>query len=255
MSCPGSPTMNRPQMLHDGGVGARTPATTAGLVRRGGLVTLALAVVLLAVVGLSACSAASPRSTTAPGTATAAASPKTPSAATTTPTSAGTTPGTSPASGMPGNGGLGAKVVPAPSGFTLSEMPDVHNGPMTAADFNRYFGIAASDHFVRGYHVTYDGSDGSTTIEVALFEFATPAGAAAFKADFVSVSGGLIKSKADPVIPAADDFDASSADLGIYTRGVIATKGNRAFVITGTTNSADPVPVVQTMARQQYAAL
>jgi hypothetical protein len=45
-------------MLHDGGVGARTPATTAGLVRRGGLVALALAVVLLAVVGLSACSAA-----------------------------------------------------------------------------------------------------------------------------------------------------------------------------------------------------
>ena len=192
MSCPGSPTMNRPQMLHDGGVGARTPATTAGLVRRGGLVALALAVVLLAVVVLSACSAASPRITTAPG---------------------------------------------------------------TAADFNRYFGDAASDHFVRGYHVIYGSNDGSTTIEVAVFEFATPAGAAAFKADSVSVSGGLIKSKADPVIPAADDFDSSSADLGIYTRGVIATKGNRAFVITGTTNSADPVPVVQTMARQQYAAL
>ena len=255
MSCPGSPTMNRPQMLHDGGVGARTPATTAGLVRRGGLVALALAVVLLAVVGLSACSAASPRSTTAPGTATAAASPKTPSAATTTPPSAGTTPGTSPASGTPSNGGLGAKVVPAPSGFTLSEMPDARNGPISAADFDRSWGDPASDHFVRGYHVTYDGSDGNTTIEVAVFEFATPAGAAAFKADFVSVSGGLIKSKADPVIPAADDFDSSSADLGIYTRGVIATKGNRAFVITGTTNSADPVPVVQTMARQQYAAL
>src|SRR6266446_3007801 len=41
-------TMNRPQMLHDGGAGARTPAATAGLVRRGGLVALALAVVLLA---------------------------------------------------------------------------------------------------------------------------------------------------------------------------------------------------------------
>jgi hypothetical protein len=77
-------------MLHDGGAGARTPAATAGLVRRGGLVALALAVVLLAVVGLSACSAASPRSTTAPGTATAAASPKTPSAATTTPPSPST---------------------------------------------------------------------------------------------------------------------------------------------------------------------
>jgi hypothetical protein len=240
-------------MLHDGGAGARTPATTAGLVRRGDLVALALAVVLLAVVGLSACSAASPRSTTAPGTATAAASPKTPSAATTTPPSAGTTPGTSPASGTPGNGGLGAKVVPAPSGFTLSEMPDARNGPISAADFDQSWGDPASDHFVRGYHVTYDGSDGSTTIDVAVFEFATPAGAAAFKADFAS--DGLIKSKADPVIPAADDIDSSAADLGIYTRGVIATKGNRAFVITGTTNSTDPVPVVQTMARQQYAAL
>ena len=154
---------------------------------------------------------------------------------------------------MPGIGGLGAKVVPAPSGFTLSKMPDVHNGPLSAADFDRSWGDPAGDHFVRGYHVTYDGSDGSTTIEVALFEFATPAGAAAFKADFVS--GGLVKSKADPVIPAADDFDLSPADLGIYDRGVIATKGNRAFVIEGTTNSADPVPVVQTMARQQYAAL
>ena len=245
--------MNRPQMLHDGGAGARTPATTAGLLRRGGLVALALAVVLLAVVGLSACSAASPGSTTAPGTATAAASPKTPSAATTAPPSAGTTPGSSPASGTPGTGGLGAKVVPAPSGFTLSEMPDVHNGPLSAAEFDRSWGDPAGDHFVRGYHVTHDSSDGSTTIEVALFEFATPAGAAAFKADFVS--GELIKSKADPVIPAADDFDASPGDLGIYNRGVIATKGNRAFVITGTTNSADPVPVVQTMARQQYAAL
>jgi len=245
--------MNRPQMLHDGGAGARTPAATAGLVRRGGLVALALAVVPLAVVGLSACSAASPRNTTAPGTTTAAASPKTPSSATTTPPSAGTTPGSSPASGMPANGGLGAKVVPAPSGFTLSEMPDVHNGPMSAADFNRYWGDAASNHFVRGYHVTYDSSDGSTSIEVAVFEFATPADAATLKADYLS--GGLVKSKADPVIPAADDFDSSPGGLGIYTHGVIATKGNRAFVIEGTTNSADPVPVVQTMARQQYAAL
>src|SRR4029077_12802119 len=100
----------------------------------------------------------------------------------------------SPVSGMPGNGGLGAKGVPAPSWVTLSEMSDMHTGPMTAADFNRYFGDAASDHFVRGYQVNYDSNDGSTTIEVAVFEFATPAGAAAFKADFASASGGLIKS-------------------------------------------------------------
>jgi hypothetical protein len=188
-----------------------------------------------------------------PAAASTAGNSTPPSASQPANTSADTTPGSSPASGMPGTGGLGAKVVPAPSGFTLSEMPDVHNGPLSAAEFDRSWGDPAGDHFVRGYHVTYDSSDGSTTIEVAVFEFATPAGAAAFKADFVS--GELIKSKADPVIPAADDFDASPGDMGIYNRGVIATKGNRAFVITGTTNSADPVPAVQTMARQQYAAL
>jgi hypothetical protein len=36
---------------------------------------------------------------------------------------------------------------------------------------------------------------------------------------------------------------------------VIATKDNRAFVIEDTNASAAPVPLVETMARQQYAAL
>ena len=124
---------------------------------------------------------------------------------------------------------------------------------MSAADFNQYWGDPASLHFVRGYDVTYDSNDASDSIEVTLFQFATPADAAAFKASYEP--GVPVKSKADSVIPGADDYDSTTADLGIYTRGVIATKGNRAFVITGTTNSADPVPVVQTMARQQYAAL
>jgi hypothetical protein len=36
---------------------------------------------------------------------------------------------------------------------------------------------------------------------------------------------------------------------------VIATKGNRAFVIEDITFSAAPAPLVKTMARRQYAAL
>jgi hypothetical protein len=36
---------------------------------------------------------------------------------------------------------------------------------------------------------------------------------------------------------------------------VIATKGNRAFVIEDITFSAAPAPLVEMMARQQYAAL
>jgi hypothetical protein len=36
---------------------------------------------------------------------------------------------------------------------------------------------------------------------------------------------------------------------------VIAIKGNLAFVIDDVTSSTAPVPLVETMARQQYAAL
>jgi uncharacterized RDD family membrane protein YckC/uncharacterized membrane protein YgcG len=191
-------------------------------------------------------------SRTVPGAAARAPSPPRSSATSTTPPSGSTTHGSSPVNGMPGNGGLGAKVVPAPAGFALSQSPPVPNGPMSAADFNQYWGDAASLHFVRGYDVAYDSNDGSVSIEVTLFQFATPADAAAFKADWVSVG---VKSKADPVIPGADDYDSTSPYQGFYDHGVIAAKGNLAFVIDDLTGSAAPVPLVETMARQQYAAL
>jgi RDD family len=58
---------------------------------------------------------------------------------------------------------------------------------------------AASLHFVRGYDVTYDSISNDDSIEVTLFQFATPADAAAFKTEFAS--GGGVTHKADPVIP------------------------------------------------------
>jgi uncharacterized RDD family membrane protein YckC len=190
----------------------------------------------------------------APGAAAAGTRPPSPAATrTTTPAAASTTPGSSPARGTPGSGGLGAKVVPAPAGFALFQSPDVHNGPMSAADFNQYWGDAASNHFVRGYDVTYDSNDTSDFIEVTLLQFATPADAAAFKAGYVPA--GPVKSKADAVIPGADGYDSTSPYHGMYDHGVIAAKGNLAFVIDGITSSAAPVPLVETMARQQYAAL
>jgi hypothetical protein len=127
---------------------------------------------------------------------------------------------------------------------------------MTAAGFNQYMGagnLAASLHFVRGYDVTYDSNTTSDSIEVTLFQFATPADAASFKADFTP--GGPITSKADPVIPGGDDYDSTAPSQGTYDHGVIATKGNLAFVIDGLTGSAASVPLVETMARQQYTAL
>jgi hypothetical protein len=51
------------------------------------------------------------------------------------------------------------------------------------------------------------------------------------------------------------DYDSTTVDQGSADHGVIAIKGNVAFVIDDTTSTTAPVPVVETMARQQYAAL
>ena len=164
--------------------------------------------------------------------------------------------GSGPVRRQPGDGGLSAKVFPAPPGFVLSQAAGALNGPLSAVDFNRYMGagnLAASLHFVRGYDITYDNNSSGDSIEVTLFQFATPADASIFKAGWVP--GEPVNSKTDPVIPGASDYDSKSPNQGTYDHGVIATKGNFAFVIDDATGSAAPVPLVEAMARQQYTAL
>jgi hypothetical protein len=160
-------------------------------------------------------------------------------------------------SGSSGTSGLGAKVVPAPSGFALSQGADASNGPISAADFNQNIGgggnPAATLHFDRGYEVTYDSTSNSDRIVVFVFQFATASDATLFKTGSLSAAPG--KPKADPLIPGADYFDARSPSGGMYDHGVIGSKGNFVFVIDDATGSAAPVPLVETMARQQYAAL
>ena len=161
-----------------------------------------------------------------------------------------------PVSGKSGHSGLGARVVPAPSGFALSQAAGVDNGPMSAADFNQAMGggnPAAGLHYVGGYDVTYDSTSNSDSLVVFLFQFATPADATAFKAG--SLSGAPGKPKADPLVPGAEYYDATSPSQGMYDHGVIASRGNFVFVIDDATASAAPVPLIETMARQQYGAL
>jgi hypothetical protein len=163
--------------------------------------------------------------------------------------------GSGPVSGNSLNSDLGAKVVPAPTGFVLSQDPGEHSGPMNAAGFNTYMGsgnLAASLHFVRGYDAFYDSPNGDI-LEVTLFQFATQTDATLFKAGWVP--GGPVNSKADPAIPGAEDFDSTTVDQDSADHGVIAIKGTVAFVIDDVTSSTAPVPLVETMARQQYAAL
>ena len=160
--------------------------------------------------------------------------------------------GSGPASGNSGSGGLSAKVVPAPPGFAPSQAAG-----MTAADFNQTVGgggnPAASLHFVRGYDVTDGSTSGSDRIVVFLFQFATPADATAFTAGSLSAAPG--KPEADPLVPGAEYYNATSPSQGMYDHGVIGSKGKFVFVIDDATGSAAPVPLVETMARQQYAAL
>ena len=138
-----------------------------------------------------------------------------------------TLPDSAPVSGQSGNSGLGAKIVPAPSGFTLAQAAGVHNGPLSAADFNQIIGggnPAAGLHFVRGYNVTYGSTSNNDSIVAFLFQFATPADATVFKADSLSVAPG--KPRADLFIPGAEDYDATSPSQGMYDHGVIGIKGN-----------------------------
>ena len=168
-----------------------------------------------------------------------------------------TMPASTPAGGQSGNGGLAAKIVPAPSGFALAQAADAQSGPVNASEFNQIVGgggnPAASLHFVRGYDVTYDSTSNGDRIVVFVFQFGDPSDATVFKASSVSVAPG--KPRADLLLPGAEDYDSSSPDQGMYDHGVIAIKGNSVFVIDDATRSTARVPPVETMARQQYASL
>jgi hypothetical protein len=161
----------------------------------------------------------------------------------------------SPVSGTSGSGGLGAKIVPAPPGFAQVSSSGTYSGPVNAADFNQITsaGTAASFHFVRGYGASYASATNNDIIVVFLFQFATRADATAFKASFLS--GAPATPKADLIIPGAVDYDATSPNQGMYSHAVIGTRGKVVFAIDAETGSTTPVPAVETMARQQYAAL
>ena len=159
-------------------------------------------------------------------------------------------------SGNSGSRGLEAKFIPAPPGFASSQAADVRD-----ADFNQMMkgggNLAASFAFVRGYEVSYHNASNSDSIAVFLLQFATAADAARFTADFLA-NPGTGEVNADSIVPGAEDYDSTSPDQGnqgLYDHIVVAAKGNLAFVIYKATGSASPVPLVQTMALQQYAAL
>jgi hypothetical protein len=164
--------------------------------------------------------------------------------------------GSGPVSGNSGSGGLETRFIPAPPGFAPSQAVDVRD-----ADFNHMLtgggNLAASLHFIRGYEASYHNASNSDGIAVFLLQFATASDATRFTVGFLANPGtGAVKP--DPFLPGAEDYDSTSPDQGnqgLYDHIVVAAKGNLALLIYDATGSATPVPVMETMALQQYAAL
>jgi hypothetical protein len=146
-------------------------------------------------------------------------------------------------------------IIPAPTGFSLSTRVAIHNGAVDAAAFNTMnhsATLATQLHFIGGYDVTYDSRTSDAVIDVFLGDFATSDDADMYKAGFSfgSQPGG---NEVDPVILGAYDYNSPKANPdGGFEHGVIASRGNRVMIVDYINGTAPVVPLVATMAKQQY---
>jgi hypothetical protein len=150
---------------------------------------------------------------------------------------------------------LGAKIVPAPAGFTIFQQSGVQNGPLTATGFDSFVsspGAAAQLHYMAGYQTNYGDMSSGGVINVSLLEFASAQDAANFAAGF-SLDG--VRAAADPAIPGAEIYDSTSATSGSYQHGVIATRNNLVMAVDYASDSATRPTLVDTLAAQQYARI
>src|SRR5262249_17524622 len=82
-------------------------------------------------------------------------------------------------------------LAPPPNGFTLSTSSDVHNGKMSAADFDNFEGKgdAAKFHFVTGNEATYDSDSSSDYIQIMVARLASRADVASMKTGLRILAG------------------------------------------------------------------
>jgi Domain of unknown function (DUF4389) len=154
---------------------------------------------------------------------------------------------------------LAAKVVAPPDGFAISQDPQAHTGPITAAEFDKTWGdgTAASSHEVAGYQAYYDSTQDDDGIAVYLYHFASATDAISFKA---AVSRADIDAKYRvanyPPIPGAETQDSTVVDSsGTHEHDIIATKGDTAMIVSYIDYRPARPPLLGLLARQQYARL
>jgi hypothetical protein len=166
-----------------------------------------------------------------------------------------TPPPASPPNGAPAAAALGAKIVPAPAGFSLFQDSSVPNGPLSAAGFDSFVaspGAAAQLHYSTGYQANYGDSQNGDVINVTLLEFASAGDATNFETAF-TVSG--VKTSRDPAVPEGETYDSTTASGGSYQHGVIATKNNRVMIVDYSSGSSARPALVDVLAAQQYTRI
>ena len=147
-----------------------------------------------------------------------------------------------------------ALVVPTPSGFIDEALPT--DRPLTSADFVKYVSTpGGSASFVDGYHQTYESSSSNDFVEIALFEFKTPADAIEFSSQYLSTHG--LTATRDTSIAKAQDYDASVVTNGgdSFDHGSLLVSGKRAVLIDYYTSSNARPPDLESIAQQQFNRL
>jgi hypothetical protein len=159
-------------------------------------------------------------------------------------------------------GSLTTRVISAPIGYEVSNQPGTTNGPITPAAFDTLVGAgsARSFGFVDGYDVNYDSTATSESIEVTLFSFHSPAGAAAF------TTAAMTQWEASSLAPARKTIPAIRGSVvqvgtkafdGFYFVDAFAQKGATMMVIeyANTAKPRDLPHGLESAAVSQYARL
>jgi hypothetical protein len=158
----------------------------------------------------------------------------------------------------------------APDGFAISTASDVHNGKMSAANYDSFekSGAAARDHLVDGNEVTYDAVDSSDYVQIVIARLASIADSAKWESLGRTLAGrqvavpvgtnikGPVRGSRVAGIPDAYLVDETRAESdGTYTHAILVTRGALIVEIDYVGSSSKTPSLLLSVARDQMALL
>ena len=150
------------------------------------------------------------------------------------------------------------EMIHATIGYLVSTRSGVTNGPVSPANFDTWTGTgsAAAFGYVGGDDVTYDSTATAESIEVTLFSFHSPAGAAAYEAVAETEWGASSQTPVRKTIRSIPDstveVSTTPTSDGFYPVDAFARKGDT-FMVVEYTNTPKPTGVPQPLAAASVA--